>query len=89
MKKIHKYTLRHTSTQRFPTLPADVTILSIQQQATDVCMWVEIDPGKKVEKPLEIVTILTGEDAPDSRRAKYITTCQHGALVLHYYRLTV
>lgn len=89
MKKIHKYPLRHTAVQTFHAISFDAKILSIQQQGPEMCMWVEVDPGKKVKKPLEIATILTGEDAPDSRRAQYVTTCQHGALVLHYYRLTV
>ena len=89
MKKIHKYPLRRRAVQTFHDIPFDAKILSIQQQGAEMCMWVEVDPGEKVSKMLAIITVLTGENAPDSRRAEYITTCQHGALVLHYYRLTV
>ena len=93
MKKIHKYPLRRRAVQTFHDIPFDAKILSIQQQGPEMCMWVEVDPNKKVKKPLEIVAVLTGEYAPDSRRAEYITTCQHGmsalVLVLHYYRLKV
>ena len=89
MKKIHKYILQNRHAQTFETLPYNVAILSIQPQGSEMCMWVEVDPGEKVSKMLAIITVLTGENAPDSRRAEYITTCQHGALVLHYYRLTV
>ncbi|WP_088656021.1 DUF7352 domain-containing protein [Geofilum rhodophaeum] len=89
MKKIHKYQFRHTTVQTFRDIPFDAKILSIQPQGAEMCMWVEVDPGEKVGKMLAIITVLTGENAPDSRRAEYITTCQLGALVLHYYRLTV
>lgn len=75
--------------QTFHALPFDVKILSIQQQGTEMCMWVEVDQGEKVEKALVIRTILTGESAPDSGSYQYVTTCQHGALVLHYYRSIV
>ena len=90
MKVIHRYAFQPLAVRTFHDIPFDAKILSIQHQGPEMCMWVEVDPDKKVKKPLKIAISLTGEgeDAPDSRRAEYITTCQHGALGLHYYRLT-
>jgi len=75
MKIIYKYRLNNTI-----MMPAGARILSVQVQATRICLWAELDTDSPLEER-KFAVFGTG----DTPEGKHLATIQDGALVWHIY----
>lgn len=73
-----------TSLISYITIPRDSTILSVQVQDGNPVLWAIVDPTAPTER-VRIDCFPTGDNAPESRHAKFIGTVQIQWLVLHYF----
>jgi hypothetical protein len=82
MRTIHKYKLGPLT--GLP-IPRTATVLCVQMQRDDLCMWVELDNSHAIERERVFHVFGTGHQIPDSFSGKYIGTVQTQGLVLHVY----
>lgn len=85
VKTIYKYKLALTD-QQIINIPADAEILSIQEQAGDICMWVKLDTDKP-ERARSIVICGTGNPVDHLCDMHHISTLQMGNMVWHFFEL--
>lgn len=67
-------------------IPGDATILTIQEQYGEPCLWALVDPDKP-KKPRVLRIIGTGHPIPDVDTLKYLGTIQMagGGLIWHIF----
>lgn len=83
MKTIYKYPLKVTDTQ-IMEIPAFSTMLTVQTQYKQPCLWVEVETDHVNEK-VQIFTYGTGQEIKE-QGIKYIGTYQpYPGLVYHVY----
>ena len=85
MKTIHKYELQITATQKV-FLPAGSTILTVQMQNGNACMWAMVDTDNEYEH-ITIDMFGTGHPMGWSGQRRYISTIQieEGQLIFHVF----
>lgn len=86
--RIWKYTLPTAPGDHLWTLPIGARILSVQEQAKRVVMWVLLDPSADMSRPYDLRVVTTGENVPDSwLEANHLATIPllGGSYVLHYF----
>lgn len=81
---IWKYNLLPIGEQ-FLELPSENTILSVQTQDNNICIWVKINPEctTKIQKTIEIIG--TGHSFTDEYHRIFIGTVQIHSLVFHIF----
>jgi len=84
MSTIWKYELELTDRQQV-IMPTGATILCVQTQLGNLCLWAQVDPNaKKEERHIAIV----GTGHPIHRNAwKYIGTAQQAVFVWHVFEI--
>lgn len=81
---IWKFPLALTTSQEI-SIPADFKILTVQEQAGQLCLWAEVMPTVAARK-LTIYITGTGRYIPDDPHAEYIGSVQQNNFVWHVYR---
>ena len=91
MKTIHKYPI-HLRPIQTVMLPIGATILTIDVQHEDICLWakVEVPDNDQLEpemSPRELVIVGTGFEIRNGDNDIYLESVQlmHGALVYHAF----
>jgi hypothetical protein len=85
LKSIWKYALKITDCQNV-LMPCGATILSVGEQAENLCLWALVDPER--EKCTTLILIYgTGHPFPEDEesRSRFIGTVQVGPLVWHIF----
>lgn len=90
MAEVLKYKL-HLTHRQFITLSKDAKLLTVQEQAGELCLWAEV-AGRIVSAegsdPVTIYMVGTGHEVPEDA-VRYITTIQVQTpaelLVVHVY----
>lgn len=84
MNKIYKYTLSKTGRQ-VVVLPKGFTILDIQVQHLDICLWAIVDPNNE-EEDIVFTIYGTGDTLP-TKYGEYVKTFQlaNGDYVFHVF----
>lgn len=88
MNKIWKYTFEGGAAQTFE-MPEGATILSVQTQHDEVCLWAMVDPDSRREtRTFELIG--TGNpvtNIPKGMRRTYRGTAQVGGFVWHVFEI--
>lgn len=80
MRLIHKATVDLKSLQEL-RLPDDCTILSVQLQGANICLWYSFEEGRSMRNRL-IEIVGTGHAEP---LGKYLASVQQDKYVWHIY----
>jgi hypothetical protein len=73
-RTIHKYKLDFSEFNRV-TMPVDATLLSVQMQGNQLCLWAMIDKEQMAVESRAIGVFGTGHELPETRLI-FITTFQ-------------
>jgi len=80
MRTIHKYQI-HIADHQTVSMPTGATLLTVQMQHGQPCLWAEVDTSRP-EEYVPISMCGTGHPIPAGR---YIGTVQLDGFVWHYF----
>lgn len=83
MKQIWKFKVSNGIIQ----MPADATILTVQNQDGDPHIWALVDPAKEMDA--RMFTIVGTGQPFDDTNTKYIGTFQDGPFVWHLFEIVI
>lgn len=84
MNKIYKYEIP-LEDQFEIEVPEDYEILTLQMQNNKPCIWMAVDPKRKLTK-LTFKTYGTGDDIESEKVIRYIGTYQKDFMVWHVFQ---
>lgn len=86
MKRIYKYPLSIAPVQTLG-IPAGATLLTVQTQRNQPCLWALVDP-ERLQEEVRLRMVGTGHEFEDADQWEYLGSFQldAGMLVFHVFR---